>query len=83
MGALAAPLAFAFATSVLSGATQVLLAGDPPDLPDLGAEEAASLGTDADEEARRRRLQSSQILAPNAVGAPQARVGTPTITLGG
>ena len=83
MGALAAPLAFALFSNALAGATQALLAPNAPDLPDLGAEEAASLGTDADEEARRRRLQSSQILAPNAVGSPQARVGTPTITLGG
>lgn len=83
MSTLLAPIFFAIGTAAVTTGIQALVAPGPPDIPDLSGKEAAALGADAEEEARRRRLASTQVIVPGAVGSPAARVGTPTIVLGG
>jgi hypothetical protein len=82
MSALAAPLFAAAISSIASAALGAALAPDIPE-PDTGGTASKDFNAAADEEARRRRRSTSQLLNPGAVGAPQARVGTPTIVLGG
>ncbi len=80
---LVAPLATGLALGGAQALATQLFSPDMPDPPELLADASGSMARGVTEESMRRREASSQLLSMNTVGTPQARVGSPTVLLGG
>jgi hypothetical protein len=84
MSVLVAPLLVGIATAVVqTGLTALVTPDQDIDIPELETRNTADLEAAADEEAKRRGQNSSQLMNPTSIGPPNVRVGTPTIVMGG